>query len=124
MRRKRYPGLSARAVEAIEQGKSNRTFARWDGLKRILPAFFGAASPVGLAIVEAQAGGPSIVNIVLIVLLIIVVPSATIKIVYDGTQKKRLRERATDLEQENRRLKTELEQAPPARGQGQRRRRD
>lgn len=109
----------ARIIEAEERGKTARTVARWDGLKRIVPAFFGAASPVALAIVQAQTDGPDVVNIVLLVLLIVVVPSALAKIVYDGLQKKRLRERTTALEQENRELTNEvaeLRRALPAPG--------
>lgn len=103
MLRRQQPQPSARVVEAREAGKTNRTFARMDAAKRILPSLFGSTAAVLIALIESQN---SAVNIVLAVMLGVLVPAGLAKILWDAGQKRRLRARLADLEQENRQLTT------------------
>lgn len=113
MARRRRPTPSASVVRAREDGKAARTFARWDGAKRVVPAVAASAAAVGVAAVQPPA---SALNYVLATVLAIVIPAALAKIAWDGHQKKRLRGRVSELEQANRTLMSEADayrQLPP-----------
>jgi hypothetical protein len=97
-----------RAVEAAD-ARTARTFVRWDAARRIAPWFFGSAAAVGVAAVLAgEATGVDIrVNVVLSAALTLAVPAAVAKIFWDKRQKRRLRDRVTELEDANRTLERE-----------------
>lgn len=95
---------SFKVVEVQENAKTARTFARWDAGKRILPAFFGSASAVGVALVQQPASG---LNYILATALAILVPGGLVRIVWDTYQKKGMRERLDELEKDNRELVAE-----------------
>lgn len=102
-RRKRSQSSpSARVVEAHEAGKTQRSWARWDALKRIIPATVASGAAAWSA--SQAAGHASQFNVILVTLVCVGTPSALTKILWDRFQKRRLRAANQSLEEENRTL--------------------
>jgi hypothetical protein len=90
-------------VAAIrEQGKTERSLARWGAFKDVGKVVAAGAIPIaGYRLV------PILALSVTWGIMIVVVAGGAFKIWWDGTQKQRLRDRADDFEAENGRLRSE-----------------
>lgn len=92
-------------VAAIrEQGKTERSLARWGAFKDVGKVITAGAVPIaGYRLV------PVLALSITWGIMIVVVAGGAFKIWWDGTQKQRLRDRADEFEAENARLRSEAE---------------
>jgi hypothetical protein len=101
-------------AQVREQARTTRTVARWNAARRIAPYCFGALAAVGVAFAlggettEVAADVAAEINVLLSVGISIAIPSCLVKILWDRRQKRRLRDRIVDLENDNRTLQREV----------------
>jgi membrane protein implicated in regulation of membrane protease activity len=93
---------SARIVEKRIEAATRRSQVRWDAAKRIVPAAFACLAAFGVS--TQIAGEATTVNVGLAAAVSVTLPAGLAKMWWDRTQKRRLRERITELEDENRSL--------------------